>query len=303
MAASSAVTKELDILHQLAQAAGQPFDEQVRCLPQHRNSSLTVEQIRQRCQQAENKVATAKDFAAVESLCNDLDDALILRSFFVGYSLTAADFAMWSAIKGPHPPPRTSTAQLTTRTGNTIATGIIKKGAHPHLSRWLAHIDSRDYVKSAVTSYQDLSRGKGKAKAATAAASTSKVNATFELGLEHAEKGKVVTRFPPEPSGYLHIGHAKAAILNSYFAKHYEGRFLVRFDDTNPTKEKAEFEESIKEDLELLDIRGDVVTYTSDYFEKIYELAIKLIKEGNAYCDDTLQEQVRSLPFSALWVL
>ncbi|CAG8736739.1 11880_t:CDS:10, partial [Acaulospora morrowiae] len=98
---------------------------------------------------------------------------------------------------------------------------------------------------------------------------------------------KVVTRFPPEPSGYLHIGHAKAAMLNQYFAREYKGKMIVRFDDTNPSKEKEEFEESIKEDLALLGIHADLQTYTSDHFEELYQFAIKMIKKGLAYVDDT----------------
>ncbi|KAI0243480.1 glutamate--tRNA ligase, partial [Massospora cicadina] len=112
---------------------------------------------------------------------------------------------------------------------------------------------------------------------------------SFSIELVGAEKGNVVTRFPPEPSGYLHIGHAKAALLNNYFAQLYEGKLIIRFDDTNPSKEKEEFEESIKEDLSLLGIKGDCVTHTSDHFEKLYELAVGLIKKGLAYVDDTDQ--------------
>jgi glutamyl-tRNA synthetase len=114
----------------------------------------------------------------------------------------------------------------------------------------------------------------------------------LDIGLKDAEQGKVVTRFPPEPSGYLHIGHAKAAMLNEYFARHYNGKLIVRFDDTNPSKEKSEFEESIKEDLLLLGIKGDVVTYTSNYFDQLYDYAIQMIKSGKAYVDDTDQETV-----------
>ena len=88
----------------------------------------------------------------------------------------------------------------------------------------------------------------------------------FPLILPEAKMGKVVTRFPPEQSGYLHIGHAKAALINYNFAKKYNGKMLFRFDDTNPEKEEVEFEEAIKEDLLTLGIKYDpkLITYTSD---------------------------------------
>jgi len=105
--------------------------------------------------------------------------------------------------------------------------------------------------------------------------------------LKGAVFGKVVTRFPPEPSGYLHIGHARAALTNHEYARMFGGKFICRFDDTNPSKEKAEFEESIIEDLARLEIKADMVTHTSDYFEKIQSLMEMVIKDGHAYCDDT----------------
>ncbi|KAI9090508.1 tRNA synthetases class I, catalytic domain-containing protein [Phlyctochytrium arcticum] len=110
---------------------------------------------------------------------------------------------------------------------------------------------------------------------------------SFDVGLKDVEHGKVVTRFPPEPSGYLHIGHAKAALLNDYFARRYDGKLIIRFDDTNPTKEKSEFEEAIKEDLRLIGVIGDVITYTSDSFDAIYNYALEMIKSGKAYVDNT----------------
>ena len=131
-----------------------------------------------------------------------------------------------------------------------------------------------------------------------------------------------MTRFPPEPSGYLHIGHAKAALLNDYFARQYKGKLIVRFDDTNPSKEKVraraghivdlggvaltlscsiptcgdtkqeEFEHAILEDLKLLNIVDYQVTYTSDSFDRILECAENLIRAGKAYVDDTPVDQV-----------
>ena len=111
--------------------------------------------------------------------------------------------------------------------------------------------------------------------------------------LPGAERGKVVTRFAPEPSGYLHIGHVKAAMLCYYCAKHYNGKMILRFDDTNPSKEKGEFLESIKEDLKKLEIIPDEISYSSNHFPQLREFMTTLIKEGNAYCDNTEHEKMK----------
>ena len=104
----------------------------------------------------------------------------------------------------------------------------------------------------------------------------------------------VHTRFPPEPNGYLHIGHAKAILLSYGIAKKYGGKFNLRFDDTNPTKEKSEFVESIKADVKWLGADWeDRLFFASDYFEQMYEAAVKLIKKGKAYVCDLTAEEIR----------
>ncbi|MBQ9123793.1 MAG: glutamine--tRNA ligase, partial [Lachnospiraceae bacterium] len=104
----------------------------------------------------------------------------------------------------------------------------------------------------------------------------------------------VHTRFPPEPNGYLHIGHAKSILLNYGLAKQYGGQFNMRFDDTNPTKEKTEFVESILKDIAWLGADWeDRLFFASDYFEQMYEGAVKLIKKGKAYVSDLSAEQIR----------
>ena len=113
-----------------------------------------------------------------------------------------------------------------------------------------------------------------------------KQEGTF-IDLPGAEMGKVVTRFPPEASGYLHIGHAKAALLNAHYQRSFQGKLVMRFDDTNPAKEKEDFEKIILQDVEMLKIKPDVFSYTSDHFELIQTYCEKLLKEGKAYCDDT----------------
>lgn len=105
---------------------------------------------------------------------------------------------------------------------------------------------------------------------------------------------KVITRFPPEPNGYLHIGHAKSILLNYGLAKKYGGQFNMRFDDTNPTKEKTEFVENIAKDVKW--VGGDFedrIFFASDYFEQMYEAAVKLIKKGKAYVCELSAEQIR----------
>lgn len=104
----------------------------------------------------------------------------------------------------------------------------------------------------------------------------------------------VHTRFPPEPNGYLHIGHAKSILLNSGLAQKYNGKFNLRFDDTNPTKEKTEFVEAIKEDIKWLGADWeDRLFFASDYFDQMYEAAVKLIKKGKAYVSDLSADEIR----------
>ncbi len=106
--------------------------------------------------------------------------------------------------------------------------------------------------------------------------------------------GRVHTRFPPEPNGYLHIGHAKSICLNYGIAKDYNGKFNLRFDDTNPTKEEKEYVDSIIEDVKWLGADfEDRVLYASDYFEQMYDYAVQLIKKGKAYVDDLDNETMR----------
>lgn len=209
------------------------------------------------------------DFKSAEPHLLRLDKHLVLRTYLVGYQLSELDTKIWLAIKT-----------------NRAAVSFVKKGSFANLARWFAYIEQvhpeiQEEVKAA-----DNAR---KAKVAAA----SKAGASYSLALQDTEKG-VVTRFLPEPSGYLHIGHVKAALLSDYFAHQaYDGKLRLRLDDTNPSKEKEEYQDAIIEDLALMGIKPDFFSYTSDHFDHLYETCIKLIKEGHAYADDTDVETMR----------
>src|SRR5438128_7908483 len=105
--------------------------------------------------------------------------------------------------------------------------------------------------------------------------------------------GRVATRFPPEPNGYLHIGHAKSICLNFGVAQEHGGTCNLRFDDTNPTTEDVEYVDAIKEDVAWLGFTWSAELYASDYFEKLYQFAVELIKRGKAYVDRLSAEEIK----------
>ena len=127
-----------------------------------------------------------------------------------------------------------------------------------------------------------------------AKASRNFIEQLIDKDLEEGVYDTVHTRFPPEPNGYLHIGHAKSILLNAGLAREYGGKFNLRFDDTNPTKEKQEFVDSIKADVKWLGADWeDRLFFASDYFDQMYEAAVKLIKKGKAYVSDLSADEIR----------
>ncbi|KAF3491577.1 glutamyl-tRNA synthetase [Arthroderma uncinatum] len=211
----------------------------------------------------------ATDFKAMDKPMKELEAHLTLRSYIVGYGLTLADLVVWATLRG-----------------NRVMSGAVKRSTNS-VGRWFNFIEAL---------YPWI--GQGGAEVAAGAmkkrVAASAAGASYNIGLPDTDKG-VVTRFPPEPSGYLHIGHAKAALLNDYFAHEaYKGTLICRFDDTNPSNENQEFVDAITYDLSLLGIFPDKISFSSDYFQQMYEDCIKIIKSGNAYADDTEKEQMQS---------
>uniref|UniRef100_A0A672L2A8 Bifunctional glutamate/proline--tRNA ligase-like n=1 Tax=Sinocyclocheilus grahami TaxID=75366 RepID=A0A672L2A8_SINGR len=200
----------------------------------------------------------------LSSAMGDLDKALALRTFLVGHSVTLADLCVWAALKG-------------------IGESQAKPNSYPHLCRWFSFLSSQVPFSSVGSKWAS----KISAIKATPVEKEKKQDLGKFVELPGAEMGKVVVRFPPEASGYLHIGHAKAALLNQHYQLNFKGKLIMRFDDTNPEKEKEDFEKVILEDVAMLHIKPDQFTYTSDHFPTILRMGEKLLQEGNAYIDDT----------------
>ncbi|XP_024936533.1 bifunctional glutamate/proline--tRNA ligase isoform X2 [Cephus cinctus] len=207
-----------------------------------------------------------------------LDHALAPKTWLVAKHFTIADIAIFSALYDLQP-----------------SEGFNK---YPHISRWYTQIQSMPTTqavlqnvaknKTSISKKGSDNGGKQSNKDGNAShgSKTRKQEGTY-IELPGAEMGKVVVRFPPEASGFLHIGHAKAALLNQYYAEAFNGQLIMRFDDTNPAKETVEFEQAILEDLAMLQIKPDRFTHSSDYFDLMLEYCEQLIENGKAFVDDT----------------
>uniref|UniRef100_A0A665WKU3 Bifunctional glutamate/proline--tRNA ligase n=1 Tax=Echeneis naucrates TaxID=173247 RepID=A0A665WKU3_ECHNA len=192
----------------------------------------------------------------------ELDLALSLRTFLVGHAVTLADLSVWAALKGHE--------------------GWPSQGkSFSHINRWFSFLSSQVPFSAVGNKY------------ANKKSNEKKQDVGKFVELPGAEMGKVVVRFPPEASGYLHIGHAKAALLNQHYQVTFKGKLIMRFDDTNPEKEKEDFEKVILEDVAMLQIHPDQFTYTSDHFPIIMKFAEQLLTEGKAYIDNTPPEQMK----------
>mmetsp|Transcript_17046 Transcript_17046/g.24109 ORF Transcript_17046/g.24109 Transcript_17046/m.24109 type:complete len:737 (+) Transcript_17046:320-2530(+) len=211
-----------------------------------------------------------------------LDRALERKSYIVGHSLTLADIALFAAMNFPS---RASDYRH--------AMSIIQGGP---TARWLDSLRMHPAIMEATQLAVGISAGSDEGENGEACFQSDTLIDPLVKGMDPllgATPGNVVTRFPPEPSGYLHVGHAKAVLMNEYYARRYKGRLIVRFDDTNPSKEKEEFQSSILSDLGKLNVSPDVVTFTSDYFNAIQGYARFLIDNSLAFMDDTPQEQMQ----------
>lgn len=229
-----------------------------------------------------------------------LDLHLTLRTLISGYDLTLADIVVFSAIQ--------SAISKSPELGNMLKGGA----AFPNVKRYLRFVEQLQTTNRNICPIDSPSASPSvpltvpptpsigeerERKVDERTKALEKIVGHLQKipPLQHIdESGIVCTRFPPEPSGFLHVGHVKAALLNWTYANRYNGKLIIRFDDTNPTKEKDEYVTSILADLKTLGIEGQTISHTSDYFDIILDYAEKLIRSGKAYVDSTPSEEMRA---------
>jgi glutamyl-tRNA synthetase len=199
-------------------------------------------------------------------IAKEINTHLSLRTFVVGYKLTLADLAVWSGL-------------LSNFAGNVA---LKESNDFPHLKRFLEFLGGLSPRFAELEKLVKVPESKA-----------SKRGDAFLQLKGNPAKGKVCTRFPPEPSGYMHVGHCKAAMLNHHYATSYEGQLVIRMDDTNPSNEKDEFSQAILDDLKSLGITGKHYTHTSDHFDTIIDHCEKLLKEGRLFVDECSNEDIQ----------
>ncbi|XP_018579674.1 bifunctional glutamate/proline--tRNA ligase [Anoplophora glabripennis] len=225
-------------------------------------------------------LSSKNDFS---SAINVINKALGPVTYLANKRLTIADFIVFAAL-------------YVNRQWQDV---LSSKSIPVNVLRWYNFMNSQEAVKNALNSLTpDLRVALTPSEKTRQSVEKSTVGNRAREGkfveLPGAEMGKVVVRFPPEASGYLHIGHAKAALLNQYYQDSFQGKLIMRFDDTNPAKENVHFEKVILEDVAMLDIKPDMFTHTSQYFDLMLEYCEKLIREGKAYVDDTEAELMKT---------
>ena len=207
-----------------------------------------------------------------------LDSVLQPATFLVGDSVTIADCEVYGRLAN-------MPAWLWL---------VENKKSPANLQRWFTMMSSRPEVKTAMASLPQEVRAKPASPESQAKEKKEESVGGKFVELPGAKMGEVVVRFPPEASGYLHIGHAKAALLNFHYKESFKGKLVMRFDDTNPAKKKEEYENVILDNIKMLQVKYDHFSRSSDHFETILNYCEKLIKDGKAYIDDTDAETMKA---------
>nr|XP_045614961.1 bifunctional glutamate/proline--tRNA ligase-like [Procambarus clarkii] len=217
----------------------------------------------------------------ISATLDQLNKALAPSEVLVGKNVTVADFEVFAALYS-----------------NAAWHALLDSNEAPvNVQRWYNFMATQ--VGGIITALPDEVKKAFDSSKISAASPEKSVLGVKQGGggkfveLLGAKIGEVVVRFSPEASGYLHIGHAKAALLNQYYQLAFKGKLIMRFNDTNPEKEKLDYEKVILEDLKLLHIEPDIFTRTSDYFDRMIDMCEQLIQQGHAYCDDTDGETMK----------